>query len=190
MTPTVKFTISLLKKFMKPYIGLVFILALSIISYNALEIFLPQIVRIYINTALNDIFNYKFLLISSIIYLGVSIVYRLIMVAITHLNMRLAWLTTNDLRVDLITHCINLDMTFHNKKKTGEMIERIDGDSTALSDFFSNFSIYFVGGLLLILGVIITTFVEGWMYGLVFLGFVLIAFISIFFIRNVVSPYW
>ncbi|NHJ41276.1 MAG: ABC transporter ATP-binding protein, partial [Asgard group archaeon] len=29
-----------------------------------------------------------------------------------------------------------------------------------------------------------------WMYGLVFLGFVLIAFISIFFIRNVVSPYW
>ncbi len=190
MSPTMKYTMSLLKKYLKPYVKLVVILSLTIIVYNVLNIFLPQILRTYINAALSSTLDFQFLLTISLIYIGVSLLYRSLMVFIRFVSIKLAWLTTNDLRVDLAFHCINLDMTFHNQKKTGEMIERIDGDATTLSEFFSTFSIFFLGSFLIIIGIIIAIFIEGWIYGVIFLAYTFIAFIAIFLVRNVVAPYW
>ncbi len=48
-----------------------------------------------------------------------------------------AWAATNELRVDLARHCLRLDMSFHNDKRPGELIERIDGDVLEISNFFS-----------------------------------------------------
>lgn len=190
MSPTVKYTISLLKRYLKPYVKLVVILTITIIVYNVLTVFLPQILRTYIDTALTSVLDFQFLLTISLIYIGVSLVYRSLMVYIRYISIKLAWLTTNDLRVDLVFHCINLDMTFHNQKKTGEMIERIDGDATTLSEFFSTFSIFFLGSFLVIIGIIIAIFIEGWIYGVIFLVYIIIAFLAIFLVRNFVAPYW
>jgi ATP-binding cassette subfamily B protein/ATP-binding cassette subfamily C protein len=161
-----------------------------IVLYNTLQIYIPQVLRIYIDAALEGIFDYKFLLTSSLIYISANILHRIIMVIMRYVSVELAWLTTNDLRVDLTAHCISLDMTFHNKMKTGDMIERIDGDATTLSEFFSTFSIYFLGSFLVIFGVLVAVFIEGWIYGVIFLGYTLLAFIAIFSVRNVVSPFW
>jgi len=87
-------------------------------------------------------------------------------------------------------HCINLDMTFHNQKKTGDMIERIDGDASTLSEFFSTFIHYFLGSFFLVLGILIAVFVEGWVYGLLFLAFTIIALTAFYFVRKIASPLW
>ncbi|NHJ86523.1 MAG: ABC transporter ATP-binding protein [Asgard group archaeon] len=190
MSPSLRYTISMLKKYLKPYIWQVIILTLILITYNAIQIFNPQILRFYIESATGDEYNLTSILIAAIIYIALSLVFRGLYILVQYISQNLAWSTTNDLRMDLTRHCINLDMTFHNHKKTGEMIERIDGDASSLSEFFSTFSIYFFGSILLLIGVLIAVFIEGWIYGLIFLIFTIIAVIGLYFVRQISSPLW
>ena len=80
MSPTVKYTISLLKKYLKPYLQLVVTLGMIIVLYNALQIFIPQVLRLYIDAAIAEVFDYKFLLTSSLIYIGANLLFRILMV--------------------------------------------------------------------------------------------------------------
>jgi ATP-binding cassette, subfamily B, bacterial len=78
----------------------------------------------------------------------------------------LGWRATNDLRADLIGHCLDLDPAFHDRHTPGELIERIDGDVTTLSSFFSTFVLYILWGFLLCLGVLVLLWREDWRVGL------------------------
>ena len=190
MSPSVKYTISLLRKYLKPYVGQVVLLGFLLILYNGIQIANPQVIRFYIDAVFAETLDPKAILMASLMYIGFSLIHRGIYIVVRYLSQNLAWATTNDLRVDLTNHCMNLDMTFHNQYKTGEMIERIDGDSSSLSEFFSTFSIYFFGSLILLIGVLTAVFIEKWVYGVFFLGFAFLALIAFYFVRNVSSPLW
>lgn len=190
MSPSLKYTISLLRKYLKPYIGQVVLLGLLLVVYNGIQIANPQIIRFYIDAVFADTLDSEAILFASLMYIGFSLIHRSVYVVVRYLSQKLAWSTTNDLRVDLTNHCMNLDMTFHNQYKTGEMIERIDGDASSLSEFFSTFSIYFFGSLILLIGVLTAVFIEKWVYGVLFLGFAFLALIAFYFVRNVSSPLW
>ena len=190
MASTFRYTISLLKKYLKPYIGQVLILAFFLVLYNAIQILNPQVIRYYIDAVFEPTLNVRTLVYAALLYIGMNLILRAIMILNGYLSNNLAWLTTNDLRIDTTRHCINLDMTFHNKHKTGEMIERIEGDASTLSEFFSTFVVYFLGSVLLLTGVLIAVFVEGWIFGLIFLGFTILALIGLYFVRKVSSPLW
>ncbi|MBK5114676.1 MAG: ABC transporter ATP-binding protein [Candidatus Heimdallarchaeota archaeon] len=190
MSPTLKYTISLLRKYLKPYVGQVVLLGFLLVLYNGIQIANPQVIRFYIDAVFAETLDTKAILIASLIYIGFSLIHRAAYVVIRYFSQKLAWATTNDLRVDLTNHCMNLDMTFHNQYKTGEMIERIDGDASSLSEFFSTFSIYFFGSLILLIGVLTAVFIEKWVYGVLFLGFAFLALIAFYFVRNVSSPLW
>jgi ABC-type multidrug transport system fused ATPase/permease subunit len=63
----------------------------------------------------------------------------------------LAWTVTNELRLDVTAHVMDLDMAFHTEHLPGELVERIDGDIGQLSIFMSRFLIFVVSqGLLLV----------------------------------------
>ncbi len=190
MSPSLKYTISLLRKYLKPYVGQVVLLGFLLVIYNGIQILNPQIIRFYIDAVFADTLDSKAILFASLMYIGFSLIHRSVYVVVRYLSQKLAWSTTNDLRVDLTNHCMNLDMTFHNQYKTGEMIERIDGDASSLSEFFSTFSIYFFGSLILLIGVLTAVFIEKWVYGVLFLGFAFLALIAFYFVRNVSSPLW
>ena len=51
-------------------------------------------------------------------------------------------------------HCLRLDMSFHKAHAPGELIERLDGDVTALGNFFSQMVIRLFGNALLAMGVL------------------------------------
>src|SRR5690606_25456230 len=68
----------------------------------------------------------------------------------------------NALRLDLFRHVLDLDMSFHKERTPGELIERIDGDVTHLSNFFSQFVVQLMAGLLLILGILVLFWLEDW----------------------------
>lgn len=190
MSPSVKYTLSLLRKYLKPYVRQVVLLGFLLILYNGIQIANPQVIRFYIDAVFAETLDTKAILNASLMYIGFSLIHRGIYIVVRYLSQNLAWATTNDLRVDLTNHCMNLDMTFHNQYKTGEMIERIDGDSSSLSEFFSTFSIYFFGSLILLIGVLTAVFIEKWVYGVFFLGFAFLALIAFYFVRNVSSPLW
>ena len=190
MVSSLKFTISLLKKYLRLYVKQVLLLSFFLVLYNLIQIFNPQIIRYYIDTVFEPTLNTRTILFAALLYIGMNLILRAIMILNEYFSNNLAWATTNDLRIDTTRHCINLDMTFHNKHKTGEMIERIDGDASTLSEFFSTFVVYFLGSILLLIGVLIAVFIEGWIYGVIFLGFTLISLVGLYFVRKISAPLW
>src|SRR6267378_605751 len=76
------------------------------------------------------------------------------------------WTATNALRSDLALHCLRLDMGFHKARTPGELIERIDGDVTALAAFFSRFIVNVLGNAVLLVGVLVVVALEDWRAGL------------------------
>src|SRR6266542_6072935 len=63
-------------------------------------------------------------------------------------------------------HCLRLDLTFHKARTSGELIERIDGDVTALAAFFSRFVVNVLGNLVLLVGVLVVVAREDLRAGL------------------------
>ncbi|MXX14842.1 MAG: ABC transporter ATP-binding protein, partial [Gemmatimonadetes bacterium] len=81
-----------------------------------------------------------------------------------------------------------LDMGFHHAHTPGEMIERVDGDTTALSNFFSQFVIHVIGSSFFLLGVLILVFREDWRVGAALTAFSILAFIVFNLTRNIAVP--
>lgn len=87
------------------------------------------------------------------------------------------WLATNQLRGDLVRHCLALELSFHHAHTPGEMIERIDGDITKLSNLFSVLVFRILGSVLKLIGALIVLYLTiHWLTGLSMTVFVLLAF--------------
>ena len=71
-------------------------------------------------------------------FMVIAVVHQLFAIWATYLAEEIGWSATNQLRADLTDHVLHLDMGFHKGTSPGELIERIDGDVTALSNFFSS----------------------------------------------------
>ena len=165
------------------------LLAIALFSNLALTLINPQVIRYYIDTIATST-DLKDLSYVAIIYIGISLLSHFSYLCALYFGVKVVWGATNRLRYDLAKHSIHLDMTFHNKCKPGEMIERIDGDILALSNFFSRFTFDLIGSILLIIGILIAYFVESWIFGVAFTGFTIIALITLYFVRNITSKYW
>lgn len=63
------------------------------------------------------------------LYCIAGIVDQLLSVAGVQFGSYVSWLATNDLRVDVVRHCLALDLDFHHAHAPGEIVERIDGDA-------------------------------------------------------------
>jgi len=92
---------------------------------------------------------------------------------------RLAWAVTNDLRELLLRHTLSLDLSFHGTHPPGELIERADGDVTALSAFVSSFAMRVVGSALTLAAVLMVVLLEGWRVGLGLVAFATVAAVTI-----------
>jgi ABC-type multidrug transport system fused ATPase/permease subunit len=66
-------------------------------------------------------------------------------------------------------------MTFFKEHQSGEIVERIDGDVTALFNFFSKLFVSFINNLFLMAGIIIIMFVQNPLIGSVFILFLLLS---------------
>ena len=88
-------------------------------------------------------------------YLGLAVAVQLLGAAATYLGAQVGWQATNRLRADLTAHLLSLDLREHKERTPGELIERIDGDVTALSNFFSQFAVRVFGAALLLLGAVV-----------------------------------
>jgi ABC-type multidrug transport system fused ATPase/permease subunit len=70
------------------------------------------------------------------------------------------------------------------------MIERLDGDVTALSNFFSQFLFYIVSSIALLVGILALLFREDWRVGLAISIFAILALAILMRFRNISVPHW
>ncbi|MDX2379850.1 MAG: ABC transporter transmembrane domain-containing protein, partial [Acidimicrobiia bacterium] len=90
----------------------------------------------------------------AIAFLVVALLTQLLAVIVVQFATVSAWRTTNGLRLQLTDHVLGLDHEFHRKHTPGELIQRVDGDVTAVSDFLSLVVPRALGAALLVTGMV------------------------------------
>lgn len=181
--------IGLLRRYLRSQRASIAGLAVLLVAGLALQLVNPQLIRYFIDSA-QEAGSERALWIAAALFIGVSLLLQLVTVAAAYIGENIGWIATNKLRGDVAEHCLRLDMGFHKAHTTGSIIERVDGDINALANFFSNFVITLAGNLLLVAGILVLLFREGWIVGAAMSVFVVLAIWTIQHIRKFAIPHW
>jgi ATP-binding cassette subfamily B protein len=168
--------------------GKFILLTVVLLSSIGLQVINPQIVRYFIDTAMAGGTTQE-LMLAALAFVGIALIQQVLGVSATYTGEDVAWTATNELRADLATHCLFLDMGFHNNSSPGELIERIDGDVQQLSTFFSQMVVRVIGNLLLLVGILFALFLEDWRLGAVYMGFAAITLLALNQVRGLAIPH-
>ncbi|WP_340016963.1 ABC transporter ATP-binding protein [Paenibacillus sp. FSL K6-1318] len=174
---------SWLLRYLKPVKGRLAVLLIMLLTSTGLQLLNPQIIKRFIDTAASGGVLTNLIQLAGI-FLVVAVFNQLITVAVSYLGNDVAWRATNQLRGDLLKHCLRLDMRFHNVKTPGEMIERVDGDVTSISNFFAMFIVQVIGSFVLLAGILGFMFSVNVPIALVMTVFTLLSILFMVFIRN------
>ena len=171
-----RFDRALLARYLRPEWRRVAVLATLLLAGIGLQLVNPQIARSFIDRAQAGE-SLDRLVWMAVLFLAVAILTQAASVAETYVAEDLGWRTTNTLRTDLTRHVLALDGGFHAQHTAGELIERIDGDVTAIADFFARFVVRVLGNCVFLLGVLVLLFVEDWRIGALLSACALAAFV-------------
>lgn len=166
--------VELFRRYVAPEWRSVALLGVLLIASIALQLAGPQLLRSFIDGAVGGAAT-EALGRTALLFVGVSLTQQLCAAYATYLGESLGWRATNALRADLALHCLSLDLGFHKARTPGELIERIDGDVTALAGFFSRFAVNVLGNLVLLAGVLVVVALEDWRAGIALTTFALFA---------------
>lgn len=162
--------VRLLGAHLRPQWPRVLLLAVVLLGGSGLELLFPQLLRHFIDASLEGRAT-ESLYRTGVLVIFAGLASELLKAGSWYAGADVAWRATNQLRSSLTRHVVGLDMSFHNSRTPGELIERIDGDVDTLSNFFSGFVIGLFGGIALAIGVLTVLFIEDLMLGFSMLGF-------------------
>ena len=154
-----------------------------------LQIVNPQVLRQFIDLARSN-HPINELAIIAVIFVITAIIGNGAAGAATYLSENVAWSATNALRADLADHALHLDMTYHKVHTAGEMIERIDGDVTAMSNFFSQFVVRVLGTVVLMIGVLVVMYIEDWRIGAAMTVYAILVLLVLRQTKGIAVPYF
>ncbi len=179
----------LFRRYIVPQMGLVVTLGVLLFASLGMQLALPLIVRHFIDEA-QDGAPLGVLAASASAFIAIAVLQQIVQVFATYFSERVGWTATNNIREDLAEHALSLDMSYHNDRTPGEMIERVDGDPNELGKFFSLFIFEMLGSLFLLVGILLLLLREDWRAGLALTVFVVAGMAVLTSIRNIAVPYW
>ncbi len=181
--------LQLLSKYLRPQWKRAAFLAFLIFVSLGMQLAKPQILRVFIDAAMGNRPGAN-LVATAILFMVVAVITQGLIAYSRYVSEDVGWTATNLLRNDLATHCISLDMSFHKSHTPGEMIERLDGDITKLSNFFSQMVVGIMSNVILLLGVMIMLFRENILVGIGLSFFAILSVVVLTYLRNIAVPYW
>lgn len=117
-------------------------------------------------------------------YVGVGLARQLLAVAVAWTSTDLAWHVTNQLRSTLTRHVLGLDLAFHRSTSPGELVSRVDGDVTALSEFVSNFLARAASAVVTLIGLLAVVTWRSWPVGIAMAGYLAVALTAMWLLRD------
>jgi ATP-binding cassette subfamily B protein len=178
----------LLSQHIRPQRGRFTLLTVLLFGSIGLRIFAPQIMRMFIDSALAGE-AVETLTVTAIWFIGIALIQQVIAVMVTYLGENVSWTATNALRAELAWQALNLDMRFHNDHTPGELIERIDGDVTELATFFSQFALNLLSNGLLLIGILVAIFIEDWRAGVAFTLYAIATILILGKLKDIAVPH-
>lgn len=124
----------------------------------------PLVVRAVVDTATDGTTTGEVVRLG-LLYLAIAIVTQVLAVVVVSAATKVAWRITNGLRLDITRHVLGLDHEFHRRHTPGELIQRVDGDVTHVSDFLSQVVPRVVGAVALLSGMLGVLLVLDWRLG-------------------------
>ena len=179
----------LLSDYLRPQRSKVVLLGVVLVGVIGLQLLNPQLIKRFIDTAI-DGGDTSALIPLAATFMLIAVIQQGLAIWSTYLAEDIGWTATNQLRSELTDHTMRLDMGFHKSKSVGELIERIDGDVTSLSNFFSAMMIKVVGNGALLVGIIIMLGLESWIVGLGVALFTLLAMLGMTGLHHIAVPWW
>ena len=126
----------------------------------------------------------RWLLIIAGLYVAVGVTRQLMAVLVAWTAADLAWLVTNELRSGLARHVLSLDVGFHRRTSPGELVSRVDGDVTALSEFIAQFAVKAVAAGVTLVGIVFVVGIQDWRIGVGFAVYLCLAVGTVYSLRN------
>jgi ABC-type multidrug transport system fused ATPase/permease subunit len=154
-----------LTTYLRPMRGRVAVLAVLLLGSIGLQLAIPLILRTFIDAATTQS-AVSGMITAGFAYLIAGVLNQFLDAGASYLGTDIGWSATNRLREELSSHLFSLDMGFHNDTTPGEMIERVDGDVTALSQFISRFLVRLIAAGVLLIGVVVICWLESPVMGL------------------------
>lgn len=179
----------LLRRYLRPLRRRVALLTVLLGAGLACQAVNPQLIRAFLDRASSG-GSLGGLLTLAGGFTALAVGHQVLNVAATYVAEQVGWRATNELRADLADHVLHLDMGFHKSHTPGELIERIDGDVTTLSEFFASFVIRVLGNLVLVVAVLALLWRESIWVGLTMTGWVLLVLAGMLAIQTVALPWW
>ena len=179
----------LLHTYLRPQGRRIAFLALLVGAKIVLRLLNPQIMRAFLDQAFAGA-PLSTLVREGAAFFAIAALTQGLTIANLYTSEKVAWSATNALRLDLLRHCLHLDLSFHKAHKPGELTERIDSDVDALSNFFSRFVLNVVGNGVLAVGVLVLLFREGWLLGVSFTLYTIIGLLVLVRLREITIPFW
>ncbi|MEX2393108.1 MAG: ABC transporter transmembrane domain-containing protein, partial [Actinomycetota bacterium] len=135
---------ALLARYLRPVWPRVVALGGLLFAVIGAQLANPQIAKTFIDQAQAGAPFDRLVRIAAL-FLVVALFSQVAIVFETYVAEDLGWRTMNALRADLAHHVLSLDGSFHTEHGAGELIERIDGDVSAIANFFSRFVVQIIG---------------------------------------------
>ncbi|MEE8457285.1 MAG: ABC transporter ATP-binding protein, partial [Acidimicrobiia bacterium] len=174
--------------YLRPHRARAVLLSAILLITIALQLVNPQLIKLFIDNAIAGD-PASALVPIAVVFMVVAAIHQLLAVWSTFLAEQIGWSATNQLRAELTDHVLHLDMGFHKSTSPGALIERIDGDVTALSNFFSSMIIKVLGNSALLIGILILLWMESWMVGLAITVLTAGTFLGLFRLHGVTVPW-
>jgi ATP-binding cassette subfamily B protein len=175
--------------YLKPHKWRVTLLMLLLVSSVIPLLINPQLLGNFIDSAQAGS-SLTVLTRITLLFLGVVLVGQVLSGLTAYVSEDVGWRFINKLRIDLIEHCLHLDLSFHHAHTPGELISRIDGDITDLVNFFSQFVTRVLGTFLLLIGIQVFLFHEDWRVGLALLCYTVFFLLVINRLQGISVPYF
>ncbi len=175
--------------YLRPQWARVLLLSLLILLSIGLQLFNPQIIRYFIDATQSSGAT-PALALAALLYLLVGLAQHGAALATVALSLDVGWRATNALRADLLRHVLGLDMTFHKAYTPGALIERVDGDVSALGDFFAQFLVRVAANVLLIAAILVIVMRTNALAGVALLLYTALTVLVLVFVQRIGVKRW
>lgn len=177
------------RTYLKPLKFKVTLLAFLLVGGVVFQLINPQLLGNFIDSvqaksSLADLTHI------ALLFLAVVFISQVLSALAAYVAEDVGWTSINRLRVDLMQHCLNLDLSFHHVHTPGELIARTESDITDLVSFFSQFVVRVLGTFLLLIGVQILLFHEDWRIGVALLCYVVLFLVVVNRVQGISVPYF
>lgn len=159
--------------------GMALVLAIA----GGLPLLGPILIGRFIDAAADGSTSSRLLVLAGA-YAVVGLARQLMAVVVAWTAADLAWSVTNELRSDLARHVLALDLGFHRRTSPGELVSRVDGDVTALSEFIAQFAVKAVAAAVTLVGIVVVVGWQDWRIGIGFGVYLTIAVGTVYAMRN------